>query len=500
MIEREVKLLAPPTFELPDLTVAAAGRPVAVLAPQVLRATYYDTDDLRLLRWGVTVRHRTGDEGGPVWTVKVPAGAGGTVVARNELEFRGRPGTVPTEVAQLLRGFVRLASLGPVATLETRRQRVQVRDAHGRALLEVADDAVVVIEGPRAGDRFREVEVELGADCDGDDLLEPVVGRLVAAGATEGAGAPKVVWALGPAATAPPEVEPVSPDRQSTAGEVVRAAVATAVIRLLQHEVGARLGDDPEDVHQARVATRRLRSDLRTFRSYVDKEWAGAVREELRWVGGVLGAVRDADVLLERLRAQVDRLPEPDRRPGQDLLRRLADEREAARADLLGALAGDRYAELVQELVLAARVPRLTAEAASPGRTALPEVVRRPWKHLDGAVSALGKAPTDAQLHEIRIRAKRARYAAEAVAPVVGKPARRLAAALAQVQSVLGDLQDGAVAEAWLRTRAAGADGTQALAAGQLIAVQHQEMDMARRRWRAAWKSASKKSLRSWLT
>jgi CHAD domain-containing protein len=115
-------------------------------------------------------------------------------------------------------------------------------------------------------------------------------------------------------------------------------------------------------------------------------------------------------------------------------------------------------------------------------------------------VASLGARPEDAQLHEVRIRAKRARYAAEAVAAVIGKPAARLASALAHVQSVLGDLQDAAVAEAWLRAAASTAPGSQAVVAGQLVAVQHQAMERSRTQWRAAWKAASKKPLRSWLS
>ena len=501
MIEREVKLVAPPGFELPDLTVAAAGRPVAVLPAQHLRATYYDTADLRLARWGVTLRHRSGEEGGAVWTVKAPAGASGEVLARNEINLPGPAETIPPEALDLLRGFVRHAALGPVAELETHRQRTQVRDGEGRRLLEVADDSVAVRSGHDVTARFREVEVELdpGIDPD-DDLLQAVVDRLRQAGAVPADAAPKLVQALGPPASAPAEVVPVELDRTSSAGDVVRAAIAAAVTRLLHHDVGARLGGHPEDVHQARVATRRLRSDLRTFRAFVDTTWTKGMREELRWLAAGLGAVRDTDVLLERLRHQVEQLPDPDGGPALGLLGRLEADRERARAHLLDVLASDRYATLVDELVHAAAAPRLTAEAAVPARTALPEVVRRPWKHLDAAVAALGRQPADEDLHEVRIRAKRARYAAEAVAPVIGKPARKLASALAQVQSVLGDLQDGAVAEAWLRSAAEQADGRQALVAGQLVAVQHRDMATARLGWRTAWKAASKKKLRTWLT
>jgi CHAD domain-containing protein len=499
-IEREVKLVAPSSFQLPDLTVAADGRPVAVLPLQRLHATYYDTADLRLVRWGITLRYRTGDDGGPMWTLKLPAGERGPGLSRRELDVHGTADTVPAEVTALLRGHIRHAPVAPVATLSTMRTRVEVRDSDGRPLLEVADDVVSALEGGEVAGGFREVEVEVRDDAVDDALLRSIVERLCEEGAAPGDSAPKVVVALGARAVAPPEVVPVQLTSRSTAGDVVRAAIASAVTRLLAHDVGARLGDDPEDVHQARVATRRLRSDLRTFRAFVDASWVKEIREELRWLAARLGAVRDTDVLLERLQKQARRVPELDQPPAAALLHRLSAERDAARDELLAALASDRYADLVENLVDAARVARLTPEAEGRAQRVLPEVVRRPWKHLESAVAALGAAPEDAQLHEVRIRAKRARYASEAVSAVIGKPAARLASALADVQSVLGDLQDAAVAEAWLRTAALSAPGAEAVVAGQLIAVQHHAMARARTHWRSAWKAASKKPLRSWLT
>ena len=498
-IEREVKLVAPPTFRLPDLTAAANGAPAVTLAPQRLQATYYDTVDLRLIRWGVTLRYRTGEEGGAVWTVKVPAAAKGEGLSRRELSFRGRSGVIPDEVTALLRGFVRHATIAPVAKLATRRHRAQVRDGEGQPLLEVADDVVSVLDNRQVAARFREVEVEVLGDAS-EELLRSVVDRLREAGASSADATPKVIWALGPRATGPPEVEPVALTAASSGADVVRAAIAAAVTRLLQHDVGARLGDDPEDVHQARVATRRLRSDLRTFRDLVQPEWGTFVREELRWLAGRLGAVRDTDVLLERLSGQVAKLSEQDRRAATGLLRRLTADREAARAELHTALQSERYVDLVEELVHAARLPKLLPEAEQPAADVLPSLVRKPWKQLQAAVDDLGKHPEDEKLHEVRIRTKRARYAAEAVSPVIGKPAQRLGAALASLQSVLGDLQDGAVAEEWLRSTATRARGAAAIVAGQLVAVQHAEMAQARKRWKAAWDAASRKSLRSWMS
>ena len=124
--------------------------------------------------------------------------------------------------------------------------------------------------------------------------------------------------------------------------------------------------------------------------------------------------------------------------------------------------------------------------------------MRRPWNHLKKAVEALEPDPGDDALHQVRIRAKRARYAAEAAAPVVGKPARAFARAAADLQTVLGDHQDAVVAEEWLRREGSRGPAV-ALAAGQLIARQQVDAATTRERWPSMWKRASAKKLRAWF-
>jgi CHAD domain-containing protein len=290
-------------------------------------------------------------------------------------------------------------------------------------------------------------------------------------------------------------------DAKSPAGDAVRAAVAAGATRLLRHDPGVRIGDDPEDVHQARVATRRLRSALRTFRPLLDEDRVRSLREELRWAANLLGEVRDTDVLLGRLRAQSDRLPEPDRTAATLLLRRLETERDEARARLLDGFRSERYLALVECLVGFAQTPPLTAAAAEPAPVVLPSLVAPTWRKLRDAVGDVDVAdPRPEQLHAVRIRAKRCRYAAEAVAPAVGKKAARLASAVADIQSLLGDHHDAHVAEGWLRDAGnATGDVAQAVAAGELIAVQRLEAAEIERRWPALWKAAARKKLRRWL-
>ena len=129
----------------------------------------------------------------------------------------------------------------------------------------------------------------------------------------------------------------------------------------------------------------------------------------------------------------------------------------------------------------------------------LPGLARTPWEKLRDAVAAVEPHGPDDELHEVRIRAKRARYAAEVAALVVGRPASRFAKAAAGLQDVLGGLQDAVVTEAWLRSAAEGARRPVVLAAGQLVAMERAEAERARSTWQEAWQGVRKPAVRSWL-
>lgn len=497
--ETEAKLDAWVGFRLPDLDGVVDGARAVPLPDRSLDAVYYDTRDVRLARAGITVRHRTGEgDGDGTWTVKLPEGQAGPATTRREITLVAPGRVLPDEVAGLVRAVVRSAVLAPVARLRTRRRGVEVRDADGHPLVEVDDDEVSVMDGPRLAARFRELEVEL-REGSADGLLASVVDRLRAAGASPAGSTPKLLRALGPRAQEPADAAVPRLDAGATMADVVRAAVASATTRLVAHDPGVRLGEDAEDVHQARVAVRRLRSDLRTFRPVLDAEATAALREELSELAADLGEVRDADVLLERLQRQSAELPEADPAAAAGLLDRLARSREEARRRLLTVLDGDGYVAILDRLVAASAAPPCLPEADEPADRALRGLVRRPWSHLRSAVDKLADDPPVDDLHEIRILAKRCRYAAEAAAPVVGKPARRLARAVAEVQGVLGDLNDAVVAEAWLRDIGPSLPAAQALVAGELVGVQRRAVEEGRRRWRGAWDAASDKSLRAWL-
>jgi CHAD domain-containing protein len=496
IVEREIKLAAPPASALPPLSDPLSGVLAEPAGTLHLLATYYDTDDLRLTRAGASLRYRN-DEG---WAVKLPASRPGDgELARATYEFPGDAAEPPPDALDLVRALTRTAAVSVVARLRTTRRAVRLRTTQGIPIGEVVDDDVAVVGGDSPTRAFRELEFEL-ADEAPEAQCAAIVARLRAAGAGPPDPTPKIVRALGPRAADPPDVARPPADAR-TVGEVVRAALAGPVGSLIAHDPGIRRGGDLEDVHQARVATRRLRSHLRTFVPLVDEAWAEALRDELGWLGGILGGVRDADVLLERLEGRVEALPAADRAPADRLLDRLRADREQARERLLDGLRSHRYAVLLDRLVDAARAPRLVPHAADESdEDLLRGLVRRAWDHLRAGVEALGDHPADEELHAVRKRAKRARYAAEAVEPAFGKAARSLAKALTEVQDVLGEHQDAVIAGTWLREAAAAApDPRAAFAAGELVMHEQEAAHLGRRTWRDAWQDASRKRHRHWL-
>ena len=493
--------MAPTGVRLPDMEGLLPGATAIELPELRLDATYYDTDDLRLVRSGITLRWR-GGEPGPAWTVKIPHDVGGPTLDRHEIRFDGRVDEVPIPARDLVLASARTQGIRPVARLTTIRRPIEIRDGDGRLLAYVVDDTVSVTGERYPAGRFREVEIELHDSGDsGHQILDRATLRLVAAGCVAESPVPKLARALGESASRAPDVVVATLAADATVVDVLRYAVARSVAQILRHDPGVRLGGDPEDVHQLRVEARRLRSDLRSFAPLLERDRVAMSRAELGWLGAVVGVVRDHDVLAARLVAHIATLPEADALGGTRLQRRLEDEADEARGVMLEALRGDRYLELLEALVdLASVLPlretpgftdRSNAQLAS-------KIARKPWKRLASAVDALGPDPSDAELHQVRILAKRCRYAAEAVAPIVGPVASRFAEAVEEVQTVLGDHHDSVVAESWLR-HAAVVVPFCGLAAGQLVALERSLRPELRAQWRKSWRAASSKKLRHWI-
>jgi CHAD domain-containing protein len=500
--EIERKFDADPGTPLPDLS--GTGGTVSDPVQSQLDARYFDTADARLARHHITLRRRTGGEDAG-WHLKLPAGKDERTEVRLPLGRATR--TVPAALLREVRAIVRDRPLVPIATLRTTRIERLLLDAHGKALAAVADDTVHgrrLTDGATEESTWREVEVEL---IDGRRaFLDAVSDRLRSAGLTPSGSSSKLARVLGDFATPPPAVpDAMNRSRRATAGAVVLAYLQEHVDQLVTCDRGAR-SDQPGAVHDMRVATRRLRSTLATYRPLLDRERTDPIRAELKWLGQALGHPRDAEVMHQRMMdlvaAQSDQL---DLGPIRDRIDSELDARHRrALVDLQTALDGDRYLRLLDALDDLLAHPPLTARAGEPAREQLPALVGRVAQRVDRAARVVADDRTpqerDQGLHEVRKCAKRARYAAESAIPVTGKPAKRLATRMESLQNVLGEHQDSVTAQALLLELAMSdqLSAENGFVFGLLYAQERARADIARRAYRPALRKASAEKARRW--
>ncbi|MFE0027355.1 CHAD domain-containing protein [Amycolatopsis sp. NPDC059021] len=269
----------------------------------------------------------------------------------------------------------------------------------------------------------------------------------------------------------------------------VRAKLDREIRALLEREEGTRSGTDPEDLHQMRVALRRMRSVLKLSGALVGPG-AEAVRAELGWLGHSLGEVRDYDVLIEHLREVIAGFEVRDQAAGRRLVSKFVTERGVARRRLNRALSSERYTtmlENVSELTRSEPVEESTVEQERD----LVAGLRKPHRKLAKAVGALPADPPDDDLHALRIHGKKLRYAAElAQTSVKKKQAARLKeliSATKKFQTVLGDHQDAVVAAERMRAVLEAVDGHVGFVAGRIAERELQRKAEARAAWRDRW-------------
>ena len=371
MKETELKFRVSPDYTVPDLTGRGSRvATVTVNEAQRLEATYFDTADLRLIRLGVTLRHRSG-EGNDGWDLKVPLGKR-TDGVRNELHVSGELGDPPAELLAIVTPYLRGDAVNPVARLVTTRVTHTLLDDEGAVLAELVDDTVQVMDGDLVAAQFYEVEVE---DKGGGEAVLAAVGkRLRASGAKQPRFEPKLARALGPLASAPADPPPAGTlPAKPTVGDLLTHYLRTHIRQLFDAEVALRLGHD-EAVHDARVAARRLRSTLQTFGSAFVPETAAELIDELRRFGNSLGAARDAEVLLLRLRMSLQDLPAAEQLAARDYLDRWTAEQQS---DLdLSPLNDEVHLTLLQRLASVAVAPPLTGKASAPASRGLQPALR----------------------------------------------------------------------------------------------------------------------------
>ncbi len=482
--ETEFKFRVNPDFVLPDLD--ALGFRVSIQPTMTLEADYYDTERTTLLRWGITLRRRSGgaDDG---WHAKVPV-LGADHTTRDEIRVQSHGDDVPTELVQILTPLLRGEDLVHRAHVTTRRTPRLISSPTDEALVELVDDHVKA-SGAGIQASFRELELELVADSPAAHAAVTVIGEQLELSGAVPSSLSKATAALGdPGPPEVPEFPTVGPD--GLAVDALRSVLARHVRHLLTSDIAVRR-DLPDSVHQMRVAARRLRSTFSTYRSLLDADAVAPVREDLAWLARELGAVRDTEVihaLLVELGSALSE--EEDRHAALGAVDRWFERRmPAARASVMAALRTDRHDQLIEDLIACVGEPPVTDDAFRPVDEVLLPRVRRTWRRLATRVDGLDMAAPDEQWHEVRILAKKARYAAEGLGPVMGKTMLACAGALAKVTDLLGTHQDAHVARTVLRSLASGSETStqEAFALGMMSQHEAERQRDFRKEFRRLW-------------
>ncbi|MGZ4598396.1 MAG: CYTH and CHAD domain-containing protein [Oryzihumus sp.] len=464
---------------LPDRRALAQLPGVAVVegpAEERLEATYVDTAGLDLVAHKVTLRRRTGghDAG---WTLKLPVSR----EERQEVHLPLGPADepVPEELLDRVRAHVRDHAVTPLVRISTTRQVHRLIGDGGVLLAWLVDDQVTAtpLRTDSGTSSWREWEVEL-TDEGGRELWDALDAVVGAAGASRSDSGSKLARSLGEGAPEPPP--PARLSRRSSAGDVLREALTTQVEALKTQDAAVRRGAG-DSVHQLRIASRRLRSTLATYRPLLrDPDAAQTVRDELQWLGLGLNTARDTQVMQARLASLLEQEPEPlvvgpvQERIAAELTKRFV----TGLREGLALLDQERYFRLLDALDALVVAP-LTARADKPAGTVVHALVGRNRRRLRRAARRAERADDrdqrDLALHEVRKAAKRLRYAAETARPALGKPMKKLARRAKALQDVLGEHQDGVVCRALLVDLAtsATAHGESAFTYGRLHA--HEE-------------------------
>jgi CHAD domain-containing protein len=304
----------------------------------------------------------------------------------------------------------------------------------------------------------------------------------------------------------PAVIAGTKPRRGCAAGDAVLAYLRIQAHTLNTLESAVR-ADRFDSVHQMRVATRRLRAAFRTFGQIIPPGDSEHLTAELHWLGRELGPARDAEVLAAHLRESLRPTP-PELLIGPVQARvqgYFAPRRAAARAALLEALDSARYTRLLAELDRVTAGPARGPLAGAPARDVLPAAVRHAFGQAKRRRRRARHTPAgparDAALHQARKSARRARYAAEAATPAIGRPARHFSRQMKKVQSVIGGHHDSVLARQAARDLGIGAhlSGENAFSYGLLHELERHKAELLQAQARRVWRHASRSRYRRWM-
>jgi CHAD domain-containing protein len=458
---------------LPTLSVETdEGGTVTALAkaPRRLVDSYLDTADWRIARAGFTLRtRRRGRQDEATLKDMRPAEGSGL---RQRLEVTEPIGAKGLDalgavgpVGRRLRAIAGSHPLREVLSVRTRRRPFALRVGGVDAAEIALDDTTIVVGSGQRPMQLRRVEVEVRPEW--LEALEPIVGQLRTACGLQPASLSKFeagLLAAGLVIPGSPDLGPIEVTEESTMGDLAFAVIRRQLAVLRDKEPGTRLGEDVEELHDMRVATRRLRAALELFADVLPVR-ARALRAELGWLGRVLGAVRDLDVQLEGLAdmttasaAWSHSLTVEGHDPIRDLAALLERDRETARTDMLAALDSVRWERLANGLAAMVQQGPLRRSVATrlPAVIGVPDLVIARHDSVAKAARRAKRSGQVADFHRLRIRCKRLRYSLEFSADVYGGRTSRFVRQLTALQDQLGLMQDHEVASTRLADLATG--------------------------------------------
>ena len=460
---------------LPTLAVETdEGGTVTALAqtPRRLVDSYLDTDDWRVARAGFVTRSRHRGRQVEITMKDMHPAQGDGLRQRLEVTEVMPPGGVGDlgpagPVGRRLRAIAGTRPLREVLQVRTRRRPFALRIG-GVDVAELAlDETVIVVGGGQRPMQLRRVEVEVQPEW--IEALEPLVQQLRVSCGLRPAHLSKFeagLLAVGVEIPGSPDLGSTAITPASTMGELAFAVVRRQLAVLRAKEPGTRLGEDPEELHDMRVATRRLRAALSLFAGVLPVR-AKVFHDELGWLARLLGAVRDLDVQLAGL-ADMDAQTaawradvvgdDDDHDPLADLSDLLQRERDAARVALLGGLDSVRWERLAKGLAgMAQQGPaRRSVATRTLAVIGLPELVEARHDKVAKAAKKARRTGVVADFHRLRIRCKRLRYSLEFASEVYAGQTARYVRQLTAVQDELGLMQDAEVASLRLAELATG--------------------------------------------
>jgi triphosphatase len=464
-VEIELKLILPSPDAEEAVITALSARGYKVKKLRAVRNVdlYLDTFDWSLLKEKLSLRYRLAG-GKAMYTVKGLGAIKEGIARRMETEFVldapvPLPGKIPVKkIAELVDGIIHPRGLLEQLQIRTDRRPYRLTTPEG-AKLELAFDAsgfsLKGLRGQRNARKLYELEAELksGPEAALDALSSLLTGTFGYAPSTGSKFecALKRLNVTIPSKKPPAQYTVRLDDRLAMA---VRKILAHQWMRFAEQLPGVRRDIDTEFVHQARVATRRMRSAMRLFRDAVAEGTGTQLAADLRWLGTLFGNVRDLDVFLLNLpvfKVQAEWFPAKQKTLIEG---RVADLRRGALQALAAGLASPRYERFTRllERLLASPLPlRPRAPLAlKPAGEVAPAIIREKFAAVMKRGQDVLADPKPKGFHALRIQMKRLRYACEFMAPAYGSALDSFIERTVEIQDCLGEMQDAVFTQAFV--------------------------------------------------